>query len=357
MTFGIGRPMHGGLNSSELRSLGLRHEDVLDFSISVNPLGPSPLVIKAANNANLATYPDTDCVQLRSAIGRELSAAPDSILVGNGSTELIHLLARAFLKEDDSAFIFTPTFSEYKAACRLQGVAPVALSPDGRQFQWDVQAAIDAISQVKPALSFLCNPNNPTGVYLRADEVFEIAAALRDIGLLVLDEAYLSFVEKRWDSLELLTMPNVILLRSMTKDYALTGLRLGYMLATEDVVGHVKQYQYSWSVNGPAQAAGIAAISDGLHLEQGIEAVRIGKEYLAEVADLLSLDYAPSSANFLTLKVGRATEIRRRLLTNHSVCVRDCTSFGLPEYVRIGIRSMDDNRKLVHALTKVLQDR
>ena len=314
MTFRFTRPTHGGLNSSELKSLGLRHEDALDFSISVNPLGPSPLAIKAANDANLATYPDTNCVQLRAAIGRAVNVTPDSILVGNGSTELIHLLARAFLPSDETALIFTPTFGEYEAACRLQKVSPVALSPDGRRFQWDVQAAIDHIAAERPSVVFLCNPNNPTGVYLGEREVTRIAHALRGVGLLALDEAYVSFVDRSWDSTPLLAMSDVALLRSMTKDYALTGLRLGYMLASEEVVERVKSFQYSWSVNAPAQAAGIAALRDAEHVERGREAVREGKEYLKEAARSLGMELAPSAANFVTLRVGDATGLRLKLL-------------------------------------------
>ncbi len=354
MTFGIIRPTHGGLNSSELKSLGLKPEDVLDFSISVNPLGPSPLAIEAANNVNLATYPDTDCVQLRSAISRESNVAPDSILVGNGSAELIHLLARASLSSDGTALIFTPTFSEYEAACRLQGVSPVALSPDERYFQWNVQAAIDRIDAERPSVVFLCNPNNPTGVYLGEREVTRIADALRGVGLLALDEAYVSFVDRRWDSTPLLTMSNVALLRSMTKDYALTGLRLGYMLASEGVIERVKRFQYSWSVNAPAQAAGIAALCDTEHVERGREAVREGKEYLKEAARSLGMELAPSAANFVMLGVGDAAGLRLKLLKRHKVCVRDCTSFGLPEYIRVGIRRMDENRRLVEALRQVI---
>ena len=136
------------------------------------------------------------------------------------------------------------------------------------------------IAKLRPAVVFLCNPNNPTGVYLREKEVQAIAEALDGIGLLVVDEAYVSFVDDRWDSTQLLSMHGVVLLRSMTKDHALTGLRLGFMLASADVIGRVRRYQYSWSVNALAQAAGIAAIADREHVERGREAVRIDKGYL-----------------------------------------------------------------------------
>ena len=363
------RPVHGGLNVAELESLGLRAEEVIDFSASINPLGPSLRALEAARNVNMAAYPDPDCLKLREAIGGALDVEPGQILPGNGSTELIHLLARAYLGPEETALIFAPTFGEYAAACRIQGVTPVSVMPPSleiadKPFYWDLAGALESIAILRPSIVFLCNPNNPTGVYLRQDEVRSIAEALRGIGLLVLDEAYLPFVEDAWDSTPLLRSVtsdggNVVLLRSMTKDYALTGLRLGYMLASEEIVGRVRSFQYSWSVNAAAQAAGIAAIADREQVRKGREAVREGKEYLLQTARALELECAQSSmpgngANFLLLKVGRASELRRQLLTRHKVCVRDCTSFGLPQYIRVGVRNMDDNRRLADALKEVL---
>lgn len=353
------RPVHGGLNYAELEYLGLRPGDVTDFSASINPLGPSRTALEAAQQVNLAAYPDPDCLDLRRAIGGSLDVDPDNILPGNGSTELIHLLARAFLAPDDSALIFAPTFGEYVAACRTEGVESASLLPKDTgkseaRFLWDIDLALDRIAEEAPSVVFLCNPNNPTGVYLGEDEVRRIAEALRGAGLLVLDEAYLPFVNERWDSRSLLSLGNVALLRSMTKDYALTGLRLGYLLATGDVVRRIRRFQYSWSVNAAAQAAGIAALADGEHVENGRRVVDEGKAYLGNVAKALGVECPPAAANFLLFNVGRAREVREALLVQHRICVRDCASFGLPEYIRIGVRNMEDNRRLAGALEGVL---
>ena len=268
-------------------------------------------------------------------------------------------MARAFLAPDDTALIFAPTFGEYVAACRTEGVEPVSLLPrDAGQpetrFQWDIPWALDRIAGHAPAMVFLCNPNNPTGVYLTEDEVRSVAQSLRGFGLLVLDEAYLPFVSESWDSRSLLALGNVVLLRSMTKDFALTGLRLGYLLAAEEIVRRVRRFQYSWSVNAAAQAAGIAALADREHVEKGRSVVDEGKEYLRKVASDLDIECPPAAANFLLLNVGCAREVREALLLQHRICVRDCTSFGLPEYIRIGVRSMDDNRRLAESLESVL---
>ena len=354
-----GRPVHGGLNYAELESLGLRAEEVTDFSASINPLGPSRFALEAARYVNLAAYPDPDCLDLRRAIGNSLDIYPGNVLPGNGSTELIHLLARAFLAPDDTALVFAPTFGEYVAACRTEGVEPVSLLPQDAgqseaRFRWDIPWAIESIALHTPAIVFLCNPNNPTGVYLTEDEVHSVAQALQGFGLLVLDEAYLPFVNGNWDSRSLLSLGNVVLLRSMTKDFALTGLRLGYLLAAEDTVRRVRRFQYSWSVNAAAQAAGIAALADREHVERGRGVVDEGKEYLRQFASDFGIECPPAAANFLVLNVGCAREVREALLVQHRICVRDCTSFGMPEYIRIGVRTMEDNRRLTEALKSVL---
>lgn len=349
-----GRPVHGGLSVSELESLGLADRDVLDFSASINPLGTSPAALEAVAHENLAAYPDPHCTELTRAIGEETGVDPEQIVAGNGSTELIHLLARAFLKFGDSAAIFSPTFGEYSAACQLQGVTPLMIRPNRGEFDWDVEQAAQTIADVCPKLVFLCNPNNPTGVYLSEREVGSIAETLNGTGLLVLDEAYVPFVDCKWDSLPLLEMGNVALLRSMTKDYALTGLRLGYLMSSQQVVNRVARYQYSWSVNALAQAAGIAALDDPEHVLRGRDVVRQGKAFLAEVVTEAGVECLSGAANFLLMRVGDAEAVRRELLLSHLVCVRDCASFGLPEFIRVGVRTMNDNRALADALREVL---
>ena len=232
------RPVHGGTNIAELRSLGLRPEDVLDFSASINPLGAPRSVLSAMNGVDLAAYPDTECTALRESLADRLDVSPKEILVGNGSTELIHLTARAYLHSGTTAAIFTPTFGEFKAACAMQSARIIGITAnEADHFSWDIEKAVRTIAEQSLTLVFLCNPNNPTGCYLGEEDVRRIASAMPKGSLLLLDEAYLPFVDSQWDSLPLLDLGNVALLRSMTKDYALTALRLGYMLAPPKVRG------------------------------------------------------------------------------------------------------------------------
>ena len=347
--------VHGGLDLAELRRMGIQPGDVLDFSANINPLGPHAAVREAVSNVDLAEYPDRQCLALRDALARRFGVGPEQILVGSGSTELIHLLARAYLRQGERAFIFTPTFGEYEAACNAAGATiHTFMADEAGAFQWEIDAALDAIRAQRPRLVFLCNPNNPTGVYLDQTTVCSVASAVPDDALLVLDEAYVPFVEEAWSSLRLLEQGNVVLLRSMTKDYSRAGVRLGYMLCHPAVAERVRQLQTTWSVSSVAQAAGIAALECGdRHVELGRHAVAHAKEYLEGELNTMGVPVIPSAANFLLAKTGCATEVREALL-RRGVCVRDCTSFGLPRYIRIGLRKTEDCWRLISALKAVL---
>ena len=355
------RPVHGSIRPGELRALGLRPEDVLDFSASISPIGPPDGVWDAMRRVDLATYPDPECLELREAISRYLSEYPsiggraipiERIQAGNGSTEIFHLLARAWLSPSHGAVILTPTYGEYLGACQLADARVATVQADtAGNLRWDLGQAVAVIEEHRPALVFLCNPNNPTGVYLREAEVAGLAdAAERAGGLMIVDEAYLSFVGSPWDSLKLLERENVALVRSMTKDYAQTGLRLGYAVAAGPVVERLRAFQPDWSVNSLAQAAGIAALADAEYLSRAREAVFRAKRYLIESLASLGFEMPPSEANFLLVKVGDGPAWRSRLLSC-GIVVRDCTSFGLPEYIRIGIRSLPDCQRLAEAMS------
>ena len=358
-----GRPVHGGVKPSDLRALGLTPEEVLDFSASVSPIGLPAGVWDALQKVDLAAYPDPQCLVLRESLSRNLSQDReipiDNILVGNGSTEIIHLLVRVYLSGPSSgsgggALQLTPTYGEYAGACRLSGVAISCLqATSGPWFRWNMDEAASRIAQERPRLVFVCNPNNPTGVFLNQGEVQRLAEATSaQGGLLVIDEAYISFVGDPWDSLGMSQSGNVMLLRSMTKDYALTGLRLGYALASAEIIANLAAFQPDWSVNGFAQAAGLAALSDTGYLPRAKEAVDQAKDYLADRLDRLGLSVHPSTANFLLVDVGNGNLWHDKLM-RLGMFVRDCASFGLPEYIRIGIRSLSDCQRLVAAMETV----
>lgn len=346
--------IHGGLDAGELRSLGLQPGQVLDFSANINPLGASLRVRNAAVQSDLSAYPDRHSAVLREGLAAKLGVGIENLAVGNGSTDLIHLLARARLSYRDTCLIFAPTFGEYETAANIAG-ADVHLYPadESQGFRWSVDAAIVAIEQVRPRMVFLCNPNNPTGVYLDYGDIERIRIAVGERSLLVLDEAYVPFADQRWDSLPLLGKGNVALLRSMTKDHALAGARLGYLVTQPDVVSEVQQLQPAWSVNAVAQAAGIAALEDDAHVEEARKVILHSREYLYSELGSMDVPVTLSSANFVMARVEDAPAVRRALLS-HGIAVRDCTSFGLPEHIRIAVRRLDECARLIEALREVL---
>ena len=360
-----GRPVHGGVKPSQLRALGLRPEDVVDFSASVSPIGLPNGVWDAMRQVDLGAYPDPACLELRESLSQTLPPfrgepiPVERMIVGNGSTEIIHLLARVYLSDlgsdrEPSVFQLTPTYGEYTGACRQVGAVVSSFEATSNpSFCWDIVKAAQRIIQERPRLVFVCNPNNPTGVYLGLEEIEPLAEAAAACGaLLVIDEAYLSFVNDSWDSMGLPALDNVVLLRSMTKDYALTGLRLGYAIASENVIANLQAFQPDWSVNGLAQAAGLAALADTEYLPRARQAVDQAKSLLSDRLDRLSLTVHPSAANFLLVKVGDASVWHDKLM-RLGLFVRDCTSFGLPEHIRIGIRSMADCQRLIEAMETV----
>ncbi|MFW6174550.1 MAG: pyridoxal phosphate-dependent aminotransferase, partial [Chloroflexota bacterium] len=218
-----------------------------------------------------------------------------------------------------------------------------------------LDTAVETIRSLRPALVFLCNPNNPTGVLLGPEELERIADATGD-GLLVLDEAYIPLSDSPWDAAPLLEGGNVALLRSMTKDHALAGVRLGYLLAMEQVIKRVRRLQPSWSVSSIAQAAGVAALSDHGHVKRAREAIARGKACLERDLKRLGVPALPSSANFLLSEVGDAAGLRSAML-RRGVCVRDCASFGLPRHIRISVRTPEECRHFVDALEDAFEER
>ena len=269
------------------------------------------------------------------------------------------MLARSYLNQpvvgvERSVLAFTPTYGEYSGAGLLEGarIREVAACREAG-FAWDLERAGELIATRKPALAFLCNPNNPTGVYLGSEDVAGLTQAASGSGtLLVLDEAYVNFVEDRWDATSLLAgsaREAVVLLRSMTKDYALTGLRLGYALASPEVVSRLARLQPDWSVNSLAQVGGLSALADTGYLPAARRAVGEARDFLVESFQQMGFRPLPSVANYLLVEVGDGALWREKLV-RRGLFVRDCASFGLPDCIRIGIRAMPDCRRLVGAM-------
>lgn len=344
---------HGGINYAELEALGIAPEEVLDFSANLNPFGPLPGIKEVMSQTDIAGYPDSRSTNFRRLLADKLGVKVENILIGNGSTELIRLVALAYFGRGDSVLIIEPTFGEYQIACQISGASLIKQRRDaGNGFRLNIGETVRLIRRRHPKGIFVDNPNNPTGQYLSRAEFEEILDAGKD-SLLVLDEAYIAFMDNVWSSLNMITGNNLLILRSMTKDYALAGLRLGYGVAGEEIIANLCRICPPWNVNAVAQQAGIRVLDEEGYLKQCQAELRQTKGYLVTELNRLGLSPLPSAANFFLVEVGNAAQFRRKLLQK-GILVRDCTSFGLSGHVRISPRTLPECRRLVTAVEEMM---
>jgi histidinol-phosphate aminotransferase len=347
MLANISPAVHGAFDFAELEQLGIDPNDVLDFSVNSNPFGTSPHVREAILSTPLERYPDRESIALRRALSNQLNASMNEIIVGNGTAELIQLAAQAFLQKGHRALIVEPTFGEYERCAKLAGAEILcwrATPEDGFAFHFE---EIEKKLNENPRVAFICNPNNPTGQILPLAALDEWSRSYPDT-LFIVDEAYLAFVPDMTSAISL-QRENIFVLRSMTKDYAIAGLRLGYAVGSAERIAALANLHPAWNVNALAQAAGLAALQDEAYLSETLKKLRAEKETL--ISGLKGLGYhpVPSHTNYFLLPVGGGAQFRQKLL-KRGILIRDCASFGLPEYVRIATRIKEENQKLLGAL-------
>jgi histidinol-phosphate aminotransferase len=344
--------VHGGIEYAELKKPGISLETILDFSVSCNPFGAPPGIREALADTSLECYPDSEATELKQALAAKLNTSTGKLIIGSGSTELIRLIASAYFEPNDLVLIPQPTYGEYEVACHLADTKilkqPLLKEPD---FQLNAAEMTNLIRQHQPKAVFLCNPNNPTGQYMSKEQVEHIMSSYQD-SLVILDEAYIAFTDNAWSSQDMVDLGNLVILRSMTKDYALAGLRLGYALATEPIISVLKRVRPPWNVNAPAQKAGIFVLNDDSYLKECSNKIREARDFLVEELEGLGLSPLPSQTNFFLVKVGNATVLRQALL-NKGILVRDCTSFGLPQYIRLAPRTLPECQKLIESIKEV----
>lgn len=351
---------HGGNVFAVARQLGVPPEAILDFSASINPLGPPPGVREAVAAAfdRLVHYPDSDCTELAAALARQHGVQPANVCVANGSTELIFLLPR--LTAGKRALLIAPTFSEYAIALEQSGWGydRFVLSHDD-----GFSLSLDALRRELAkgyGLLFLCNPGNPTGRLYSREEVAALLPLCRETGtLLVLDEAFMDFCEEG-SAKELVVASGAgVVLRSMTKFYAIPGLRLGYALAAASLTQRLAAIRPPWSVGTLAQVAGLAALADGEHVARTCAYVAAERAFLADgLAELRGVRICQGAANYLLACLDgglTAASLQERLLPER-ILIRDCANFqGLDgRFFRVAVRSRAENERLLAALGNVM---
>lgn len=358
MSLFINRAAHGGINYAELDSLGINPGEILDFSANISPFGPPLEVREALQRADISTYPDSNCGRLRKALADKLGVKPDNIIAGSGSTEIMRLAALAFFRPGDKVLIVEPAFGEYEVSCRIAGAEIIRYTlkaEDNFSLAGSRQAELTRlIDEGGPQGLFFNNPNNPTGKFYAGNIVEKLVQAMKD-SLVVLDEAYISFVDSpqaRWNSLDLIKGNKLLVLRSMTKDYAIAGLRLGYGVAHPEIVSRLHSICPPWNVNTIAQEAGLEALKADSYLKKSLQEIRKVKTYFTGALKTLGLRLEPSDTNFFLVKTGNGALWRQELL-KRKILVRDCASFGLPEYIRISTRTREDCDKLLSAVKEI----
>jgi L-threonine-O-3-phosphate decarboxylase len=346
---------HGAFDYAELKQLGINPDEVVDFSTNANPYGPSPRVLEALKGVALDRYPDRECLALRYVLSEWHHISTERIVCGNGTAELLWLIAFAFVRPGDRVLILGPTFGEYARAAALAEAQVEEIRGNAMcGFVMDVAAVEERLRQTSARLVFICNPNNPTGTAIPPDVIAHWARSY-PATLFVVDEAYIQFCPDLTSTVEV-ALPNLLTLRSMTKDYALAGLRLGYAVGSQGIIEALVKVRPPWNVNVLAQAAGVAALQDEKHLKTTLSRLHADRADLIDDLKALGLETVPSSTHYFIVDVGDGADFRARLLC-HRIQVRDCASFGLPAYVRIATRRPEENKRLLRAIREVLNRR
>jgi threonine-phosphate decarboxylase len=340
------------------KKYGLPERDFLDFSASINPLGPSPAVYGAISGElwRIRHYPDPDCGELPALLAGHLGVDKENLLLGNGGAELIYALPRALgIKR---ALVAAPTFSEYAEAVKAcAGTVDYTVYGSGPEELSEQLEGYDAV--------FICNPNNPTGRAFSRSSLFPVIEAAERWGtLVVIDEAFMDFVaDRREKSLMDLACRRrgLVVLYSMTKFFGVPGMRLGATVAVKETIGLLKRSKDPWSVNALAIAAGEAALRDEKHMADTLDIVREERNYLfSAISAIKGLKPHPSEANFLLVDISGTGLSSGELVDKmgeRGILVRNCANFyGLEEpCIRVAVRVRPENHRLVKALQEVIQ--
>ena len=332
----------------------------IKLSSNETPLGPSPAAIAAYKAAaeSLALYPDGGAGDLRRAIASHFGLDPDRIVCGSGSDELINLLAHAYIGPGDEAIFSEHGFLMYKIATLSSGGKPVSV-PE-QNYRANVDAMLAAVTP-RTRLVFLANPNNPTGTYLRHDEIRRLQQGLPARVLLLLDAAYSEYVRRNdyEAGLELVaTTSNTVMTRTFSKIYGLAALRLGWAYCPAAIADVLNRVRGPFNVTGPALAAGAAAIADRAHVERAVAHNEKWLPWVATEVEGLGLRVTPSVGNFLLIhfpaEPARNAAAADEFLKLRGIILRRVAAYGLPGALRMTIGTEDDNRRVVAALAQFM---
>lgn len=338
---------HGGIDEAELRALGIDPDSLTDFSVNLNPYGPPPGLLEVVRSAPLARYPDMHARAARAAWARALACDPDQLAVGHGAADLFWAIARALIAPAERVVIAEPTFSEFRVAAAALGAE--LLRPYGspeRNHALDLEM-LAAAARGARAL-YLCSPNNPTGESIDVVRLGSFARAIAPTWL-VLDRSFLALSDHADE--ERTSLPdNVVEVRSLTKEFACPGLRIGLCRATASVIARIEAQRPTWATSSPALQALVWCAQAQPFVRESYARMRADREAVAALLVARGFSPLPTTTTFQLVPVAGGAARFRQALARAGVLVRDCTSFGLPRHVRIAALPQPARERLAAAL-------
>jgi histidinol-phosphate aminotransferase len=336
------------------RELGLDPGAIIKLASNENPLGPSPKAMEAMRDAleKGHLYPDGGGFCLCNAVATKLGLGPENVILGNGSNEVLEFLGHAFLNPGDDVVTSQYAFVVYKLIATSFGANTIEVpSPD---YQQDLNGMLAAITP-KTRLIFVPNPNNPTGTLLSQRAIDDFIARIAENVIVVFDEAYFEFLDRPPDTLHFVREGrNIVVLRTFSKIHGLAGLRIGYAVGPADLIEVLHKTRQPFNVNSIAQVGALAALEDDEHLRETKRAIDEGRAYLHKQFSKMKIPFVPGSANFVMVNVGDGHAIFEKLL-RQGIIVRPLKGYNLPEWVRISVGTMEENKKLAEALKEVMR--
>jgi histidinol-phosphate aminotransferase len=333
------------------RELGLPAEDVIKLASNENPLGPSRLALRAMRKAvtQVNLYPDGGSFLLKQTLGRHLEVTPNHLLLGSGSNEVIELLGHALLSPSAEVVVSQYCFAVYPIVTALFGAKLVEVR--AKNYGHDLDAMLQAITS-RTRIIFVANPNNPTGTSVPAEQLKQFIEAVPANVVVALDQAYIEFQDEPLDLLPEIratTRPNLLLMRTFSKIYGLAGVRLGYGIGHPDFIAELNKIRQPFNINSLAQAGALAALEDRAHVEKTRRINSRGLNFYAREFRKLNLEFIPSSANFILVRVGEGERVFNEL-QKQGVIVRPMGGYRLPEWIRISVGTPNQNQRCLRAL-------
>ncbi len=335
------------------RELGLRPEQIVKLASNENPLGPSPRAVEAMQRALAEAnfYPDGGGFHVREALAEKLGVPLDHLILGNGSNEIIEFIGHAFLRPGVEAVTSENAFVAYKLLTALFAATLVEV-PD-RDHRFDLDALLRAINE-RTRVVFIANPNNPTGTLVRQEAIDHFMQRVPENVVVVFDEAYFEYLDDAPDTLKFVRQSrNVIVLRTFSKIHGLANLRLGYGIAPPELIKALQKTREPFNVNGIVQAGAVASLADEAHQAETKRVTDGGRAYLESEFAALNLSFVPGTANFVLVKVGDGREVFQAML-KAGVIVRALKGYRFPEWIRISVGTLEQNRQCSAALRSAL---